>query len=272
MSTATTPDTITFLPLGAILQSLPIAGHNIVQAFPTQSDYEAHNSPHFGATIGRVANRLAGASVGPLNGGKTYTLAANDGPNNLHGGPKGWGKRVWDGPAPVGVRREVVPGWELGELSEGGESVRFSLVSEDGDEGFPGTVEASVVYTAGKRVEGGKEVTVLGMEYEAKLTGGAEETVINMTNHSCVSKAPRLLLLLLRTQADSRYKTTATSTSPHPPPSPAPRSASPPTPTSPSTPTASPPRHPRPTPSSKAGPTSPSSSAPPSPTSTTASC
>lgn len=179
-------DDITFLPLGAILQSLPVAGHNIVQSFAAQADYEAHNSPHFGATIGRVANRLAGAAVGPLNGRETYPLAANDGPNSLHGGPKGWGKRVWDGPEPVGVRKEVVPGWEEGKLSEGGESVRFRLLSEDGDEGFPGTVEASVVYTAGKRVEGGKEVTVLGMEYEAKLTGGAEETVINMTNHSYV--------------------------------------------------------------------------------------
>lgn len=82
------------------------------------------------------------------------------------------------------MKKEVVPGWDEGKLSEGGESVRFSLTSEDGDEGFPGSVDVSVVYTAGKKVEGGKEVTVLGMEYEAQLTGGADETVINMTNHS----------------------------------------------------------------------------------------
>lgn len=174
---------ITFLPLGAILHTLPIAGHNIVQNFSTQADYEAHNSPHFGATIGRVANRIANATITSLNN-KSYQLGANDGPSNLHGGAKGWGKRVWDGPVPVGVKKEVVPGWEEGKLEDGGESVKFSLTSEDGDEGFPGTVEASVVYTAGTRTEGGKEVTVLAMEYEAKLTGGADETAINMTNHS----------------------------------------------------------------------------------------
>lgn len=181
-------DEITFLPLGAILQTLPIAGHNIVQGFTSQADYEAHNSAHFGATIGRVANRLANATIDSLNGNKSYKLTANNGPNSLHGGPKGWGKRLWQGPEPVGVKKEVVPGWELGKVDEGGESVRFKLTSEDGDEGFPGTVEASVVYTAGKQKDqGGKEITVLGMEYEATLTGGAEETVINMTNHSYVN-------------------------------------------------------------------------------------
>lgn len=185
-------DEITFLPLGAILQTLPIAGHNIVQGFTSQADYEAHNSAHFGATIGRVANRLANATIDSLNN-KSYKLTANNGPNSLHGGPKGWGKRVWEGPQPVGVKKDVVPGWEQGKVDEGGESVRFKLTSEDGDEGFPGTVEASVVYTAGKKNEGGKEVTVLGMEYEATLTGGAEETVINMTNHSYVTLCPSML-------------------------------------------------------------------------------
>lgn len=180
----TTDSEITFLPLGAILQSLPIAGLNIVQGFPSQADYASHNSPHFGATIGRVANRIAGATINSLNGGKSYPLAANNGPNSLHGGPGGWGKRVWDGPAPVGVRRSVGEGIEL---AEGGESVRFSLRSADGDEGFPGDVDVSVVYTAG-RTEAG--ATVLGMEYEAELVGGADETVINMTNHSCVPTPP----------------------------------------------------------------------------------
>lgn len=173
-------DEITFLPLGAILQSFPIAGINIVQSFPTQQDYESHNSPHFGATIGRVANRIKDAKINSLNG-QSYTLGVNDEPNNLHGGEKGWGKRVWDGPKPVGVRAEV-PGL-VSHFKEGGESVRFALVSEDGDEGFPGTVQAAVVYTAGTTDDG---ATVLAIEYEAKLVDGAEETVINMTNHSYV--------------------------------------------------------------------------------------
>lgn len=171
-------DEISFLPLGAILQSLHVGGINIVQGFPAQEHYEAHNSPHFGATIGRVANRISGAKIDSLNG-KSYKLQANNGPNNLHGGEKGWGKKVWDGPKPVGTRDEAAPGF--GKFKEGGESVKFSLHSPDGDEGFPGTVDTSVVYTAGKDDKG---ATVLGMEYEATLVDGADETVINMTNHS----------------------------------------------------------------------------------------
>jgi len=171
---------VSFLPLGAIIQELRVDGINIVQGFPKQSYYEAHNDPFFGETIGRVANRIGGAKLNSLNGGKSYALATNNGPNNLHGGVVGWGKKIWNGPALVGIKE--IPG--VGEFTEGGESVKFSLVSPDGDEGFPGTVEASVVYTVGEQNQDGKKVLVLGIEYEAELVDGAEETVINMTNHS----------------------------------------------------------------------------------------
>jgi aldose 1-epimerase len=170
---------VSFLPLGAIIQELRVGGVNIVQGFPEQSHYEKHNDPFFGETIGRVANRIGGAKLNSVNG-KSYALATNNGPNNLHGGVVGWGKQVWKGPAPVGVRD--IPG--AGPLTDGGESVKFTLTSLDGDEGFPGTVEASVVYTVGKQAQDGKDVLVLGIEYEAELVDGADETVINMTNHS----------------------------------------------------------------------------------------
>ncbi|RYC62899.1 hypothetical protein CHU98_g3323 [Xylaria longipes] len=173
-------DEVSFLPLGAIIQSFTVGGVNIVQGFPTQELYVSHNGPYFGETIGRVANRISNAKLVSVNGGNTYSLAANNGPNTLHGGVKGWGKRIWDGPKPIGVRS--IAGLE-GDL-KGGESVEFTLRSEDGDEGFPGEVLAKVIYTTGKISQGGKEVTVLGMEYEAELVAGAEETVINMTNHS----------------------------------------------------------------------------------------
>ncbi len=168
-----------FLPLGAILQRFDVGGTNIVQGFPTSELYERHPGPYFGETIGRVANRISNARLSGLNGSRSYELAANNGPNNLHGGNVGWGKRPWAGPRPVGVR--PIPG--LDGL-QGGESVEFALVSEDGDEGFPGDVQATVVYTAGTQTIGGREAVVLGMEYEAELVGGADETVINMTNHS----------------------------------------------------------------------------------------
>ena len=167
-----------FLPLGAIIQYFKVKDTNIVLGFPTQEQYVKHNTPYFGETIGRVANRIKGAQLNSANG-KAYPLAANNGPNTLHGGNVGWGKRVWKGPAPVGIRS--IPGVDG---LQGGESVSFTLVSEDGDEGFPGTVETTVIYTTGTQVVDGKEVLVLGIEYEAKLVDGANETPINITNHT----------------------------------------------------------------------------------------
>ena len=124
---------------------------------------------------------MSKAKIDSLNG-KSYSLAVNNAPNSLHGGNKGWGKRIWTGPTPVGVK--TIPGLEGGKM-EGGESVKFTLRSEDGDEGYPGTVEASVVYTAGTQKSAeGKEVRVLAMEYQVELLGGAEETAVNVTNHS----------------------------------------------------------------------------------------
>lgn len=169
------------LPTGAIIQSFIVGKTNIVQGFPSESQYPEHNSPFFGETIGRVANRIDKGIIQSLNG-KSYQLATNDGPNALHGGHKGWSKKVWDGPELVGTR--AIEGLE-GKL-EGGESVKFSLKSEDGDEGYPGTVLASVTYTSGtQKTAEGREVRVLAMEYEAQLVDDkVEETVINLTNHS----------------------------------------------------------------------------------------
>ncbi|TWU78268.1 hypothetical protein ED733_008234 [Metarhizium rileyi] len=167
-----------FLPLGAIIQSIYVKDTNIVLGFPTQEQYVKYNTPYFGETIGRVANRIKGAKLDNVNG-KSYPLAANNGPNTLHGGNIGWGKRVWKGPTPIGIRK--IPG---AQCLQGGESVIFTLVSQDGDEGFPGTVEAKVTYTTGTQMVNGKEVLVLGIEYEAVLIDGADETPINLTNHS----------------------------------------------------------------------------------------
>ncbi|KAG4418748.1 hypothetical protein IFR04_008110 [Cadophora malorum] len=182
-TSASSPAPFQFLPLGAIIQKFLVgkSNLNIVQGFPQQSHYVTHNGPFFGETIGRVANRIKSAKIDSLNG-KSYTLSKNNGENALHGGDVGWGKRVWEGPVPVGVRE--IPGVKV---DEGGESVKFTLRSEDGDEGYPGTVDVSVVYTAGVVREGGKEVRVLGIEYEVKMVADeVEETVVNVTNHSYV--------------------------------------------------------------------------------------
>ena len=88
------------------------------------------NSPYFGAIIGRYGNRIGGAAFG-LDGQK-YELAANDGPNHLHGGVRGFDKVVWDAEAHRG---------------EAGLGVVFSRTSPDGEEGYPGNLEVRITYT-----------------------------------------------------------------------------------------------------------------------------
>ena len=179
------PAPFEFLPLGAIIQSFVIGKTNIVQGFPKQSQYiSSHNPPYFGETIGRIANRVKHAKIDNLNG-TSYQLAINNPPNHLHGGDIGWGKKIWSGPKLVGVRQ--IEGLE-GGLETGGESVSFSYRSLDGEENYPGTVDAKVVYTVGtQRGENGKEVRVLGIEYTVQLVedgSDVQETVVNVTNHS----------------------------------------------------------------------------------------
>jgi len=160
----------TFLPLGAIIQKFVVNGKNIVQGFPVAELYKQHNAPFFGETIGRIANRVSKAKINDLNG-KSYQLAVNNGPNSLHGGDLGWGKREFEGPIIVD--------------RNGKEATLFKYVSKDGEEGYPGTVEVRVWYVQAKEEVDGAQQEVLYIEYEAELIGDeVEETAINMTNHS----------------------------------------------------------------------------------------
>jgi aldose 1-epimerase len=163
----------TFLPLGAIIQEFRVGGQNIVLGFPTQDHYVKHNTPHYGATIGRVANRIKNGHIDVLNG-REYQLNQNNGPNALHGGPTGWGKRVFDGPHTV--------------QRHGRDALLFKYRCVDGEEGYPGTVEVRVWYTASKE---GEAKTVLTAEYEVEFVGDeCEETVVNITNHRYVAATP----------------------------------------------------------------------------------
>lgn len=179
----------TIMPRGAIVQSFTVNGHNIVQGFDTPEQYADHNKPFFGETIGRVANRVSGAKINSINGGQSYTLIANDRGNTCHGGTNGWGKQTWSGPKALAEPRPV-PGVDG---LEGAKSVAYTLVSPDGDGGFPGTVEVTCFYTTGTQpaaaAPGDKDAVVLAIEYEARLVDGADETAINMTNHSYFNPA-----------------------------------------------------------------------------------
>lgn len=127
---------------------------DVVLGFETVDAYEV-NDPNFGSTIGRNGNRI-GKGRFTLNG-KEYKLDINDGENNLHGGFAGYHKRMWKA-----------------EVSETENKIRFSILSPDGDQGFPGNVKVEVSYTLTDEDE-------LQISYLAEPDA---DTIINMTNHS----------------------------------------------------------------------------------------
>lgn len=104
---------------------------DVVLGFDTVQDY-AEKSPYFGCIAGRCANRIAGGKF-ELEG-KPYTLATNNGPNHLHGGIKGFDKVLWTNE-------------KLSSDSKTGPSVALTYSSPDGEEGYPGNLDARVVYT-----------------------------------------------------------------------------------------------------------------------------
>ncbi|KAL4919101.1 galactose mutarotase-like domain-containing protein [Aspergillus aurantiobrunneus] len=162
--------TVKFSNLAAIIQEFNVDGQNIVQGFTKKEYYEKHNGPWFGATIGRVANRIKSGVIDSLNG-REYKLETNNPPNALHGGSRGFGRLEFEGPTLV--------------KRDGKDSLLYTYLSPDGDQGYPGTVELRVYYTVNEEVEGELPRSILNIEYEAELVGDeVDETVINITNHS----------------------------------------------------------------------------------------
>jgi aldose 1-epimerase len=129
---------------------------DVVLGYDKLDDYIADN-PYFGALIGRYGNRISNARF--TLDGVEHVLAANDGPNHLHGGVKGYDKVVWD--AEVGSGKE-------------GPALRLKYVSPDGEEGYPGALLVNVTYTL-------TDANELKIEYSAV---GDKPTVVNLTHHS----------------------------------------------------------------------------------------
>lgn len=114
--------------------------------------------PYFGAIAGRVAGRITGGRFTLEK--KTHSLARNDGPNHLHGGRVGFDKRLWKG-TPV-------------QRPDGAASVRLALQSADGDEGYPGRLDAAVTFTLTDRN---------GFLFETELSSD-RPTPASLTHHS----------------------------------------------------------------------------------------
>jgi aldose 1-epimerase len=145
---------------GGIVVSLKVpdrAGKlgDVVTGFDSLASYVGPPAPpHFGALIGRYGNRIGGASF-TLDGVK-YALSANEGANTLHGGTLGFDRVVWKG-------KSLSP-----------QSLELTYFSKDGDQGFPGNLSVTVVYTVTDNNE-------LKIDYSATTD---KNTVVNLTNHS----------------------------------------------------------------------------------------
>jgi len=135
-------------------------GHkaDVVLGFKSATEYEARNGLYgFGSPIGRYANRIGNARF--TLDGKTYTFKPNAGPNLLHGGAPGYNVRYWSvSMRPFGINHGAV----------------LTLVSPDGDQGFPGKLTITMRYTLTENDE-------LRIDYRATTT---KPTVLNLTNHS----------------------------------------------------------------------------------------
>jgi aldose 1-epimerase len=146
---------------GGLVVSLKVPDRNgklgdVVLGYDRLADY-IKDSPYFGALIGRYGNRIARGKF-TLNG-QQYTLVTNNYPNALHGGTKGFDKVVWE---PTIM------------TSPEGPTLKLRYVSKDGEEGYPGTLTVTAIYTL-------TEDNALKLEYTATTD---KDTVVNLTQHS----------------------------------------------------------------------------------------
>lgn len=153
---------------GGIITSLKVPDRNghlgdVVLGYDNLASY-IKDSPFFGALIGRYGNRIARGKF--TLDGVQYTLATNNYPNALHGGNKGFDKVVWE--------PTVLTGPE-------GASLKLTYLSKDGEEGYPGNLSVTVIYTL-------TEDNALRIEYTATTD---KDTVVNLTQHSYFNLAGR---------------------------------------------------------------------------------
>lgn len=139
---------------GARLVSLVYDEVPVIVSFDKLEAYFKPPVFYHGATIGRYGNRIKNGRFSL--GGKTYTLPVNNGPNHLHGGPKGFHNQVW----------------EFTQQNERSATLRY--LSKDGDQGYPGNLDVSVIFTL-------TDDDALSITYQATTDA---DTPVNLTNHA----------------------------------------------------------------------------------------
>jgi aldose 1-epimerase len=127
---------------------------DVVLGYDSLSGYTQRGNPYFGALIGRYGNRIGKAQF--TLDGQTYNLDKNDGPNSLHGGNKGYDKVVWTAE------------------KQGDNSLKLTYHSKDGEGGYPGNLDVTVVYTL-------QTDNSVKIDYTAKTD---KATPVNLTNHA----------------------------------------------------------------------------------------
>src|SRR3954462_14299654 len=157
---------VSILTYGGILQSVRVPDRsgklkNVTLGFTNIGGYTnaayVKSNPYFGALIGRYGNRIAKGRF--TLDGQAFQLPINNDPNSLHGGTVGFNQRVW-------AAQQVRPNGIVG--------VRLSLISPDGDQGYPGTLTVAVTYTL-------DNTNRIHIDYQATTN---KPTVINLTNHA----------------------------------------------------------------------------------------
>lgn len=151
----------TVLEWGCVIQEIGVPDssgnvENVVLGYRTLEEY-ANDQAFLGAVVGRVAGRIQQAEL--LIDGKFFKLPENDSGNTLHGGPVGFHRQIWKGRT---------------ETDDSEARVIFTYISEDGEQGFPGRLEAQVVYALNEKNE-------LAIRCRAVSD---KKTAVNLTNHS----------------------------------------------------------------------------------------
>ena len=169
---------VKILTYGGILQQINVPGKNgqqadVILGFKTLSDYVTYDSPpvtanggpYFGELIGRYGNRIAKGTFTlnqPGKGPVTYHVPINNNGNSLHGGLVGFGNHIW--------KAQEVSG-------NGYVGLQLTLVSPNGDQGYPATLKDVTTYTLNNSDQ-------LGIHYKATNESSNLNTVVNLTNHA----------------------------------------------------------------------------------------